>query len=75
VDYILLGEYDFILRDLASGQRPADILGMSWRDRRRGDWIADGMGEEHWVADPIYWLFSPKSFMFCILIPLHTYDD
>ncbi len=30
VDFILLGEYDFTLRDLAGGLAPAKVLGMVW---------------------------------------------
>lgn len=32
VDYILRGEYDYTLRDLANGRAPASIAGMTWRD-------------------------------------------
>ncbi|HOW36510.1 MAG TPA: radical SAM protein [Candidatus Omnitrophota bacterium] len=32
VDYILRREYDYTLRDLASGIKPPEILGLSWRD-------------------------------------------
>lgn len=32
VDYILRREYDHTLRDLASGQDPHQILGLSWQD-------------------------------------------
>ena len=32
VDYILRGEYDYTLRDLASGMAPKDVLGMTWHD-------------------------------------------
>jgi anaerobic magnesium-protoporphyrin IX monomethyl ester cyclase len=32
VDFILRGEYDFTLRDLAGGMATADILGMTWHD-------------------------------------------
>src|SRR3989338_1502284 len=32
VDYILRGEYDYALRDLANGIEPAKVFGMSWWD-------------------------------------------
>lgn len=32
VDYVLRGEYDFTLRDIANGLAPQDILGMTWFD-------------------------------------------
>ncbi|MCD4782161.1 MAG: B12-binding domain-containing radical SAM protein [Candidatus Omnitrophica bacterium] len=32
VDYILRGEYDFTLRDIASGQTVSEISGLSWID-------------------------------------------
>ncbi len=32
VDYILRGEYDYSLRDIASGLAPKDIPGMTWHD-------------------------------------------
>lgn len=35
VDYILRGEYDYTLRDLADGLEPGKILGMSWWDGQR----------------------------------------
>jgi len=32
VDYILRGEYDYTLLDIASGLAPKDILGLTWHD-------------------------------------------
>ncbi len=32
VDYILRGEYDYTLRDLANGTEPSKVLGMTWWD-------------------------------------------
>ena len=32
VNYVLRAEYDYILRDIANGVRPKDILGLSWVD-------------------------------------------
>jgi anaerobic magnesium-protoporphyrin IX monomethyl ester cyclase len=35
VDYILRGEYDYVLRDLADGMESEKILGMSWWDGKQ----------------------------------------
>ncbi len=35
VDYVLHGEYDYTLRDLANGLEPAKIFGMSWWDGQK----------------------------------------
>jgi radical SAM superfamily enzyme YgiQ (UPF0313 family) len=32
LDYILRGEYDFTLRDIANGMAPKDVLGLTWHD-------------------------------------------